>query len=370
MKKSIVSIAMLLVFSFALFPLQIHAAGKGKVTLSAAKQDAAVSVEISDAAQKDITSLQLSLGISIDSQDLEKAQIQFQFADSIKGTFRDFRLRKDTKTLTLYIAGTKNLFENDSLTLGTLSVTGIDGQAQVFFIENSLKTVNGAYSEETLSDITGNSVILGKSETNGSSSSNEGGTTPPSGNQAGGLDTSNPSDNTNTPSGNSSSSGSSHSSSKPSSKPIYGNGTNTNTAGDMGDTEDTGTSTIDKSGLEEAIKMAISLEENDYTAASYREMETALSAAQQILNDLHVSQEEVDEATLNLQNAIGALHHAGPDDVESEDDIENTKTSEEKDSDKAGQTVFYIVLIVGVIVVAGGITAAVILYRKKTRFVK
>ena len=170
--------------------------------------------------------------------------------------------------MTLYIAGTKNLFEDDSLTLGTLSVTGIDGQAQVFFIENSLKTVNGAYAEETLSDITGNSVILGKSETGTSSSSNAGGTT------------------------------------KPSSKPVYGNGANTNTAGD---TEETGTFTVDKSGLEEAIKMAVSLEEQDYTVESYREMKKALSVAQQVFDDLHVSQQEVDEATLDLQNAIGAM---------------------------------------------------------------
>lgn len=361
MKKSIVSIAMLLVFSFALFPLQIHAAGKGEVKLSAAKQNAAVSVEISDAVQKDITSLQLSLGISLGSQDLEKAQIQFQFADSVKGTFRDFRLRKDAKTLTLYIAGTKNLFENDSLTLGTLSVTGIDGQAQVFFIENSLKTVNGAYAEETLSDITGNSVILGKNETGGSSSSsNEGGaTTPTTGISGDDLDNSNSSNNTNSPSGNP---GSSLGNFKPSSKPVYGNGANTNTAGDA---EETGTFTVDKSGLEEAIKMAVSLEEQDYTAESYREMKTALSAAQQVFDDLHVSQQEVDEATLNLQNAIGALHGAGSDDVDSEDDIGSTQTSEEKDSDKAGHTVFYIVLIAGVIVVAGGIVAAVILYRKR-----
>lgn len=359
MKKRIVSIAMLLVFSFALFPLPIHAAGKGEVKLSASKQDAAVSVEIFNAVQKDITSLQLSLGISIGSQDLENAQIQFQFADSIKGTFRDFRLRKDTKTLTLYIAGTKNLFEDDSLTLGTLSVTGIDGQAQVFFIENSLKTVNGAYAEETLSDITGNSVILGKNETGTSSSSNAGGTTPPAGNPGDVFDNSNSSNNTNTPSGNP---GSSIGSTKPSSKPVYGNGANTNTAGD---TEETGTFTVDKSGLEEAIKMAVSLEEQDYTAESYREMKKALSVAQQVFDDLHVSQQEVDEATLDLQNAIGALHGADSDEMDSEDDIGSTQTSEEKDSDKAGHTVFYIVLVAGVIVVAGGIAAAVVLYRKR-----
>ena len=351
MKKSIASLAMLLLFSFTLLPLQAFAAG-GEVKLSAAKQEAAVSVEIPGAVQKDITSIQLSLGITMDAQDQERAKIQFQFADSVTGAFRDFRLRKDTQAITLYVAGTKNLFEGDSLTLGTLSVTGIEGQAQVFFCENSLKTVNGAYWEETLSEATGAPVILQKDGPVSSSSSNAG--------QPSSSETQSPSsDNPNSPSGNPT---------KPSSKPASGNMGYTNPSKGTG-TAESGISTVDKSGLAEAIQMAAALEEKSYTADSYQALQAALTAAQTIYDNPQVSQQEVDTATMNLQNAIGALQTAGStiiNGTSSEVSDETEQASQKKASDKSGNNMLYIVLIVvGVLAVAGVITAILIVRRRK-----
>ena len=354
MKKSIASLAMLLLFSFTLFPLQAFAAG-GEVKLSAAKQEAAVAVEIPGAAQKDITSLQLSLGITMDGEDQEKAKIQFKFADSVTGAFRDFRLRKDTQAITLYVAGTKNLFEGDSLTLGTLSVTGIEGSAQVFFCENSLKTVNGAYWEETLSEVKGTPVTLQKDGLVSASSSSE--------TSATSSETQNPSPdnppasgNPSTPAGNPDQPSSKASGNTAYTKPPAG-------------TAEPGFSTVDKSGLAEAIQMALSLEEKSYTAESYQALQAALTAAQTAYDDPQVSQQEVDAATMNLQNAIGALQTAGSTIINGESGQESEETeqaSSKKTSDKAGNNILYIVLIaVGVLAVAGVITAILIVRRGK-----
>ncbi|MCI8361373.1 MAG: DUF5305 domain-containing protein [Clostridiales bacterium] len=355
MKKSIASLAMLLLFSFTLFPLQAFAAG-GEVKLSAAKQEAAVAVEIPGAVQKDITSIQLSLGITMDAQDQEKAKIQFRFADTVTGVFRDFRLRKDTQAITLYVAGTRNLFEGDSLTLGTLSITGIEGQAQVFFCENSLKTVNGAYWEETLPEITGTPVILQKDGPVSSSPSSE---TSSTSSEAQTPSPDNPpaSGNASTPAGNLT---------RPSSKPASGNTAYTKPPTG---TADPGISTVDKSGLAEAIQMAASLEEKSYTAESFQALQAALTAAQTIYDNPQVSQQEVDAATMNLQNAIGALQTAGStiiNGTSSEVSDETEQASSKKTSDKAGNNILYIVLIVvGVLAAAGVITAILIVRRGK-----
>ena len=63
----------------------------------------------------------------------------------------------------------------------------------------------------------------------------------------------------------------------------------------------------DKTALADAIVSAIELAEEDYTPASWDNLENALSAANVINNTVEISQSEVNNALANLQAAIDAL---------------------------------------------------------------
>ncbi len=65
--------------------------------------------------------------------------------------------------------------------------------------------------------------------------------------------------------------------------------------------------TVDKSGLEENIREAESLKEENYTEATWEELKTALTKAQGVNDDEEAVQSEVDEAAEALSDAIDAL---------------------------------------------------------------
>lgn len=71
--------------------------------------------------------------------------------------------------------------------------------------------------------------------------------------------------------------------------------------------EGTFVDTVDKSGLETTINNAKALIEDSYTSATWADLETALSEAEAILVKEDASKSEVNTATTNLENAIGAL---------------------------------------------------------------
>ena len=64
---------------------------------------------------------------------------------------------------------------------------------------------------------------------------------------------------------------------------------------------------LDKDTLQEAIKSAEAKDENDYTAASWKVMQDALTAAKAADAKADVKQDEVDQAAATLQNAVTAL---------------------------------------------------------------
>lgn len=374
MKKNITSLTLALVFALTLFPLQALAAGRGDVTLSASEQSIVIEVEIPGAQQEGITSMQLSLGITMTSLDWGHAQIQFQFEDSVTGRVRDFRLRSSTEAITIYIAGTDSLFvDGDTITVGTLSINNAEN-TEVSFLSNSLKTVNGAYFEETLSEATGNSVVLTKAESGEETQPSEGeqetpspGTETNSPNSSQGSETSNPS----SPSqGETSQQGGTIGSTS-------GITVNVNTLQGTDSTENSDNgSTLDKAGLEEAIEIASDYNEEDYTEESYQVMKEALETAQKVYNDPQASQQDVDVATMNLQNAIGALQFSDSD-IYSEGNMESGNDSDEdsetessvtENSERNGFGTFQIVLsAIGAVAVIFVVVTVISLKNKKSQ---
>lgn len=84
----------------------------------------------------------------------------------------------------------------------------------------------------------------------------------------------------------------------------------------------------DKSLLEELIKRAEGLSENDYTGDSWKAMQDALANARAVFNDPNVSQEEVDKAADNLARALANLQKV------SKPEVTNPTTPSIKDDEK------------------------------------
>ena len=63
----------------------------------------------------------------------------------------------------------------------------------------------------------------------------------------------------------------------------------------------------DMSSLQDALARAESYRKTDYTESSYDDLKEAVDAAKDIISDPNATQDEIDEALLNIENSIGML---------------------------------------------------------------
>lgn len=63
----------------------------------------------------------------------------------------------------------------------------------------------------------------------------------------------------------------------------------------------------DMSALQDALARAESYRKTDYTESSYDDLKEAVDAAKDIISDPNATQDEIDEALLNIENSIGML---------------------------------------------------------------
>ena len=87
---------------------------------------------------------------------------------------------------------------------------------------------------------------------------------------------------------------------------------------------------VDTTELEKAIEAASGLDADAYTEDSYKALEEALDAALAVLADADATQEEVNEATKNLRDAIAALEQTGLDTGKLKAAIEKAEKLDEK----------------------------------------
>lgn len=206
----------------------------------------------------DTSSMQISFVVSQTSGDVD-----FEFIPdiSLSAKITESRYNKAAGIFTLYIAGAKSLFSNGQLTVGEINIVG-GNSAKIEVKEDSIKFVsaNRLFTPSGVTYPDPVTVSAGES-----------------------------------------------SSPFPSHTP-----TSATTSNSEEPTEDSSSDALldepsDKSMLKEAVNRAGEYKRADYTEDSYGELISALNKAKTVLSNSYASQEEVDEALLVLENAIGML---------------------------------------------------------------
>lgn len=276
--RLIAVIAVILCCAMALGTSVFAASSVQTVELNANGSEAQLIMDFPQAAAEEIASMQISLVISPSS---DSADIEFVPDSELPAKIVESRYHSDTGVLTVYLAGTKALFSGISpLTVGKIKIVGSDVSAAVRVEEGSIKFVRGSELVSPSGDIiypgsvaisTGSAPVPLLPDVPSSSSSMPSLSTP------------------------SSSSPSSASSSEPieSNEPAL-----------------MPVEPADTSSLAEAVDRADSYKRGDYTADSYGTLVDALNKAKAVLSNAGSTQDEVDEALLVLENAIGMLTSA------------------------------------------------------------
>ncbi len=118
---------------------------------------------------------------------------------------------------------------------------------------------------------------------------------------------------------------------------------------------------VDLDDFRDLINSALNLKEKDYTAESWAAFQQALEAAMNLANTEDVEQKDVNQAMLNLQNAMDNLVKAGEADEKTDDKKEPGKTN----AIATGDVAPILILVVALAVAFGCIV--VILQRKRAR---
>lgn len=301
-----------------------------------------VSVTSMIAAREEISSLQLSLKVVSTGG----ANVRFTPDSSLSAKIAESRYHAETETLHIYVAGGEALFDKDAPTcrLGSVVVEAEEGAVTVSALEGSLKYVTGTELVAQNKDVSypeavnlafenGAVVPGGNGGSNGGSAGtgNAGGTGSDTGNAGGtGSDMGN-AGGTGSGTGEGSSgqaaggngqpgSGSAGGSGQPGSGTAGGNGQpGSGTAGGIAQTggggaggaasglSDTDIPGIDETGLRDALAHAKEYVGVDYTEESFELLREAVKKAEELLDTHGVTQEELDEARLLIENAIGML---------------------------------------------------------------
>lgn len=119
---------------------------------------------------------------------------------------------------------------------------------------------------------------------------------------------------------------------------------------------------LDFTALEEAIAQAAGLKKDDYTAESFAALEKALAEAQAALEDVTVTQKDVDAVLQKLQSALAGLEKA-PEQQPTQDPTQDPTGDQDDQEPKKDLTVLWIVL--GVVAVAAVAVVVIVIVKKK-----
>ncbi|MDE7360455.1 MAG: hypothetical protein K2N38_00800 [Oscillospiraceae bacterium] len=259
------------------------------VELTANGSEAQLVMDFPQAAAEKIASMQISLVITLSS---DSADIEFIPDGGLPAKIVESRYHSDTGVLTVYLAGTKALFSGTSpLKVGKIKIDGKDVSAAVKVEEGSIKFVRG--SELVTPD---DDIVYPGSVTISTGSAPE--PLPPD------LPSSPSSSSTSSVPSSQPSSSAPSASSTPSSSPSYWE---TTEPGEPNEPAFVPVEPADTSSLAEAVERADGYKRGNYTEDSYGTLIEALNKAKAVLSNVGSTQDEVDEALLVLENAIGML---------------------------------------------------------------
>lgn len=314
-KKSLAmltAICCIMALSFTVFAAQTQ-----KIELRADGSEAEVILTFPQAAAEEIASLQIALSVTVNS---DNATVEFIPHSGLAAKIVESRYHSDTGVFNIYLAGTKALFDPSapSLNIGKVRISADGGaSANVGVIPDSLKFVRG--SELVSPDgeieypdavrITAGSGGSGQlpdpppADTSGSGSSGAGnsGFIPPADTTASDTDI---------PDNSASSTDSETTSpSQSENEPPSSSGAQSDTTEPV--PQETAAAEnfnpADTSALSEALSRAGSYKQGAYTDSSFNTLTEAMKKAQTLLSDPNSTQEDIDEALLILENAIGML---------------------------------------------------------------
>ena len=140
MKKFVSSLLAAIMLLALALPVSAFAGENAQVELTAEGDRAAVRLQLPANTGKGITALQLTFQVTAPAD----AQLDFDFADDLPGSVQQVRYQAQQGTLTIYVAGTAQLFSQDQAYLGQLVASGDqEGDVVVKVKQNALRLVNG-----------------------------------------------------------------------------------------------------------------------------------------------------------------------------------------------------------------------------------
>lgn len=290
------------------------------VELNAKGSEAELVMDFPQAAAEQIASMQISFDISSS----DGAAVEFIPDSGLNAKIVESRYHYDTGIFTVYLAGTKALFSDAPLKVGKIRINGSSVSARVDVKQGSIKFVRGSELVEPVGDVlypaSATITTGGSSVTPPWSSSTYPSSSDPSSSSASsdtsGTSTSSSISDTSTPTSTSDTSTSSSTSDTPSASsssdmPTYPDTSTTVSTPDSSEFSDVPVvvpvEPADTSSLANAVERASGYKRADYTEESYAALLDALSKANAVLANTGSTQDEIDEALLILENAIGML---------------------------------------------------------------
>lgn len=391
-------------------PMQAYAAQEEEQKIEFQQNENQIEVKVTSAAaaREEISSLQLSLQVV----SVNDADIQFMPNKDLPAKIVDSRYHKDTGTLNIYVAGGESLFKDGgSASLGSVVIGSGNTEVTVSAVEGSLKYVKGTnlvaqekdvvYPEAVNYPIRNDNPPPGGNDgddTPGSGTENPGGsgTGDGSGN-TGGSGTGNGSGNSGgsgTGSGSGNTGGFGTGSGSGSSGGVNsGNGFGTTSGRPQGnrntasrgngsgtdENEDSALSVNDETKLRDTLARAAEFRAEDYTEESFQLLQDAIAKAEALLEAPDVTQEQLDEAQLVIENAIGMLELKDmapviePEEAQEEDtdggaeptEAQETGQNQGQEQEKSHVSIPVVIGIIVVVILIAAVIVAVLMKKRK-----
>lgn len=301
--------AALVICCIMLLTLNVSAASNNEIKLEADGSEATLELYFPQAAAEETASMQVSVSVKAN---LDGVDLEFIPDSGLASKIVESRYHSETGILNIYLAGTEALFPSSgSVTVGKVKVTGNNSaSATVEVVKDSVKFVRSGelVSPDNDTDYPASVTITAS----GQSSSGTPTPTPSYPNHSTGNYFPNISVSTDYDKSND------RNDTDGIRKPVP-NYSDTESNVDIDDDEydyaaleeeDTAGENLnppDTSSLSEALSRADDYRETDYTESSYDDLKDAVNKAEELISDPNATQDEIDEALLDIENAIGML---------------------------------------------------------------
>lgn len=303
-----VSVSAALMFLFIMFlTIGVSAAEVNEIKLEANGSEASLELYFPQAAAEGVASMQVSVSVTANSDGID---LEFIPDGNLAAKIVESRYRSGTGTLNIYLAGTEALFSSSEFTkVGRVKVTASGSNAASASVEVVKDSVKFVRSGELVSPDSDTDYPAPVTLTAlGQSSS---GTVDP---VYPDYPTGNYFPNITVSTGDNNDRGNTDRNDRydadEAGRPVH-NDSDTGSDPDVKleeqDTVGENLNPPDTLPLLAALSRADGYKKNDYTESSYNDLKEAVDKANELVADPSATQDEIDEALLNIENAIGML---------------------------------------------------------------